>query len=490
MPSRAVPVSQRAQGERQSHRRAAAAPDDVCEVCDVEQVDWKRKYEDVVAELGRVRTQRQVARKKVGELAAKLEEYESAATPPALSSKQTLSRHARKFAKQLQAYAASDRAKLMVAALHAASKGTGKDLREDVLLTTSFKKLRRALYKVRDQAIAKHLKETVFSADAFSLLRLITKLSKRECGMIQQAFKYERFKDGSKKRFKLAPDSQVPCAEIFSLPEIVKYEAEALKSTQLELKEHDDKRGADVSGKPFAIDRVIMSQLKQDGARYGGMATSGTYEDPHLWLITGDGAGLSRAESGIRVGLFAGSTELLNQSSMDVTTVLFYKVCGQGSRPLCPFLASCVCVFVCMCILRKLTGVFERGIVPGAGGPAERHPAGPRAVVQRWEAGGASTGRRSVGNFHQTRAYGGQALHAEGERAAVAQRTLFWTTSMRLPRERSLQPHLQQTHTLRQHRLRHHVPPRPRAGLASPGTARAGEVVVHVRLLQEGAHKR
>ena len=50
------------------------------------------------------------------------------------------------------------------------------------------------------------------------LLRLITKLSKRECGMIQQAFKYERFKDGSKKRFKLAPDSQVPCAEIFSLP--------------------------------------------------------------------------------------------------------------------------------------------------------------------------------------------------------------------------------------------------------------------------------
>ena len=32
MPSRAVPVSQRAQGERQSHRRAAAAPDDVCDV--------------------------------------------------------------------------------------------------------------------------------------------------------------------------------------------------------------------------------------------------------------------------------------------------------------------------------------------------------------------------------------------------------------------------------------------------------------------------
>ena len=153
MPSRAVPVSQRAQGERQSHRRAAAAPDDVCEVCDVEQVDWKRKYEDVVAELGRVRTQRQVARKKVGELAAKLEEYESAATPPALSSKQTLSRHARKFAKQLQAYAASDRAKLMVAALHAASKGTGKDLREDVLLTTSFKKLRRALKRKSDWVV-------------------------------------------------------------------------------------------------------------------------------------------------------------------------------------------------------------------------------------------------------------------------------------------------------------------------------------------------
>ena len=95
----------------------------------VEQVDWKRKYEDVVDELRRVRVKRQAARKRVGELAEKLEEYESAATPPALSSKQTLSRHARKLAKQLQAYAASDRAKLMVAALHAASKGTGKGAR-------------------------------------------------------------------------------------------------------------------------------------------------------------------------------------------------------------------------------------------------------------------------------------------------------------------------------------------------------------------------
>ena len=41
------------------------------------------------------------------------------------------------------------------------------------------------------------------------------------------------------------------------------------------------------------------------------MATKGTEDDPHLWLITGDGAGLSRAESGVRVGLYAGSTEFV-----------------------------------------------------------------------------------------------------------------------------------------------------------------------------------
>ena len=265
--------------------------------------------------------------RELGKLKTKLDQYrlqkaENKVTPIEVASK--LTRHAQKFANSLSAYDPKDRARVMVAALKVASKG-GRDLREDILLTKGAAKMRKALYKVRDLAIKKHLKETVFTPEAFSLLRLITKLSKRECGLIQQSFKYQRAEGGKSQRFKLAPDSEIYAPEIFSLPEIVKYEREALESTRVEIQGHADKRGADVAGKPYALDRLIMSQLDNDCARWEGMATKGTEDDPHVWLITGDGAGLSRAESGIRVGMFPGSTEMLNQSSMDVTTVLFYK---------------------------------------------------------------------------------------------------------------------------------------------------------------------
>ena len=55
------------------------------------------------------------------------------------------------------------------------------------------------------------------------------------------------------------------------------------------------------------------------------MATEGTKTDPHLMCISGDGAGLTAASTGVRVGHFVGSTNLLNQSSLDVVTWLFYK---------------------------------------------------------------------------------------------------------------------------------------------------------------------
>lgn len=54
--------------------------------------------------------------------------------------------------------------------------------------------------------------------------------------------------------------------------------------------------------------------------RTGGMATAGTQEDPHLICITGDGA-----SKGVVIGHFPGSTELLNQSSADVTKWLLYQ---------------------------------------------------------------------------------------------------------------------------------------------------------------------
>ena len=68
-----------------------------------------------------------------------------------------------------------------------------------------------------------------------------------------------------------------------------------------------------------------MMQSITNSTRAGGMATRGSATDPHLMCVTGDGAGVSAKDSGVRVGHFPGSTNLLNQSSLDVTTWLFYR---------------------------------------------------------------------------------------------------------------------------------------------------------------------
>ena len=242
-------------------------------VCDqqavgvAEDADYKRKYEAVVEELRRLRAKRASEVREIGRLRTKLETYKLQKAEEKVkfvNQPSKLTKHAKKFANSLTAYAPEDRAKVMVAALKVASKGTGRDLREDILLTKGAAKMRKALYKARDLAIQKHLKETVFTPEAFSLLRLITKLSKRECGLIQQSFKYQRAEGGKSQRFKLAPDSEIYYApEIFSLPEIVKYEREALESTRVEIQGHADKRGADVAGKPYALDRLVNTPRPQ-----------------------------------------------------------------------------------------------------------------------------------------------------------------------------------------------------------------------------------
>ena len=68
-----------------------------------------------------------------------------------------------------------------------------------------------------------------------------------------------------------------------------------------------------------------MMQSIKNTTRAQGMATLGTEGDPHLLCLTGDGAGVSAKDSGVRVGHFPGSTNLLNQSSLDMVTWLFYR---------------------------------------------------------------------------------------------------------------------------------------------------------------------
>ena len=96
---------------------------------------------------------------------------------------------------------------------------------------------------------------------------------------------------------------------MFSIKQINAAEERAAQESKLELKEHADKKGADICGKAYALDHAMLQSI-MTSARAGGMATTGSETDPHLICITGDGAGVSARDSGVRVARFAGSTHL------------------------------------------------------------------------------------------------------------------------------------------------------------------------------------
>jgi hypothetical protein len=86
--------------------------------------------------------------------------------------------------------------------------------------------------------------------------------------------------------------------------------------------------GAIVTG-AFALDLAISQVLKQAaGGRAGGMATAGTKSDPHLVVVTVDGARGSQAQSVARLAFFLGSTEYLSQAAGDCTNLAIWRSPG------------------------------------------------------------------------------------------------------------------------------------------------------------------
>ena len=226
----------------------------------------------------------------------------------------------------LKRYDPADIAPLTVAALRKLQREvfTESNFFSELLAGSGFKAAREALLHEHDVKIAKHLGENVYTADHFSILRLVGNVSKRVCGLIEQSVKWVHHTNGLKSRQMLHPDSKVPAPSLFSVNAINAAEEAAAQASKLELNDHDDRKGADICGKAYALDRAMLDSLKQT-TRAGGMATRGTKDDPHLICVTGDGAGLTARDSGVRVAHFVGSTNFLSQSSQDCVNWLFYK---------------------------------------------------------------------------------------------------------------------------------------------------------------------
>lgn len=243
-----------------------------------------------------------------------------------IKSNSAFDRHAVKFGNFFACYPAKHLPSLVLSGMKKAAKKTGHDVRGHIAKSKFFKPALDSIHALRDAKIAKHLSERVFTSAKCALLRLIVKNSKRECGLIQQTFKYEHLPNGRRVREKLCEGSAFPAPELFSIEGITAVEKQALNASGVKLREHSDKRGADISGERYSLDTAIFNGIEAAKTnRTGGMATKGTQDDPHIECMTGDGAGLSAAFTGVAVRSFNGSTNGLNQSSLDVINWLLYK---------------------------------------------------------------------------------------------------------------------------------------------------------------------
>ena len=258
----------------------------------------------------------------------------------AVNSAQTFSDRVTELSKHVKRlYELDDLPRLFVDCLRRLSKGR-TDLRPLLRKAPGFEAVLREIHLERDRSTAEHLRRNVYNKEAFALMRLVVGLSKRECALIQQAFKYRRSKQGRRTRCMLNADSAVGAPELlFDLAGIIAMETQAQERSQIRLGEQADRKCAYVAG-PFGVDQAIVNSIEATKSdRTGGMVTCGSCEEQdHVhedgrrcdcqdWIVnfTGDGALLTQGSSGVRFSEFPGNTELLNQSSNDVTDLVMYQ---------------------------------------------------------------------------------------------------------------------------------------------------------------------
>ena len=117
-----------------------------------------------------------------------------------------------------------------------------------------------------------------------------------------------------------------------------------------------DGKAAELRDVPGAILRVLD---RARGGSCGGMATDGKTEaTAHQLCVTMDGAGITHDENGVRVALFPGSVELMNQSSNQILDLVFYKAGGMA-EDYYVLLARCASVRTQLCEIYKAGGTFR-----------------------------------------------------------------------------------------------------------------------------------
>ena len=193
-----------------------------------------------------------------------------------------------------------------------------------------------AIHERRDEACRDYLQTHAFRVQKQLLAKVSHRLSGRKMGWQNSLFKFDHSKrdpetgESLREREVMCENSKVRAPQIFE-PKVMR----AAQAAELECgtcdedgndigvnSEHEDRRGAEVRDVRAAMWRVVD---RAKAGVCGGFATAGTEADPHWIIATMDGAGVSRTESAVRVALFPGSVELMNQSKAGICDVVRYK---------------------------------------------------------------------------------------------------------------------------------------------------------------------
>ncbi len=185
------------------------------------------------------------------------------------------------------------------------------------------------LYEVRDKVTAEHFKQT-FTARKAETLRVACRWSWNKVRWVRDTWKWKwdavnEEGEPVKERIMIAPNSKVPMPEPFPIKEMRVHQEETVAGLN---SAHDDGRGAEVTD----VDALLLELVRrvEEQKLAGGFATSGDEDDPHWIILTGDGAGLTDDESGVRVCMIPGTTERLNQSTHLVHNAALWRAASQA----------------------------------------------------------------------------------------------------------------------------------------------------------------
>ena len=233
----------------------------------------------------------------------------------------------------LQRWAIGDRVELIARVLYRAHGADGKRLfhafpalfqRPEAKPGTYLYEFSQALYEARDIQTAAHFR-AVFTPEKAEAMRVCTRWSWNKVRWVRDTWKWNwAAVDGDgepiKERVMIAPGSKVPMPEPFPIKEMQRVKHETVHSENIS---HSDGRGAECRDLDALLLRLVeqVQQMKLAG----GFSTMGTEEDPHWIVLTGDGAGLTDDDSGVRIVALPGTTELLNQSTNLVHNLCMWR---------------------------------------------------------------------------------------------------------------------------------------------------------------------